>query len=70
MATAGPIGKRIAEARQEKGIQRVVVDRGGFKYHGRIKAIVEAVVANGVSLSGGRTAEANSDAGPGQSRQA
>ena len=33
------IGKRIAERAKEKGIERVVFDRNGFLYHGRIKAL-------------------------------
>ena len=40
--------REIAEA---KGIAQVVVDRGGFKFTGRIAAIVDAAVANGLSIS-------------------
>ena len=39
--------KRLAELAKEKGIKRVVFDRGGYKYHGRVKA-----VADGARLSG------------------
>ena len=39
--------KKLAELAKEKGIKRVVFDRGGYKYHGRVKA-----VANGARLSG------------------
>ena len=42
---------RAAEAAKAAGISTVVVDRGGFKYTGRVAAIVEAVVAGGVSIS-------------------
>lgn len=51
VATAGELGKKAASAAQEKGIRRVVVDRGGFKYHGRVKAIVEAALQAGLSVS-------------------
>lgn len=36
------IGKAIAERAQSKGIQRVVFDRGGYLYHGRVKALTDA----------------------------
>jgi large subunit ribosomal protein L18 len=48
--TARAVGSRAAQAAREKGIRRVVVDRGGFRYHGRIKALVEAVEAGGIAL--------------------
>ncbi len=53
--TAVLLGAKAAAAAQDKGIRRIVVDRGGFKYHGRVKAIVEAAVAAGLSI---RTDEA------------
>jgi large subunit ribosomal protein L18 len=37
------IGQRLAEAARKIGIGNVVFDRGGYKYHGRVKAIAEAV---------------------------
>src|SRR5271157_85117 len=42
VAAAKEIGKAIAERAVEKGIKKVVFDRGGFLYHGRIKAVAEA----------------------------
>lgn len=36
------VGKLVAERALEKGIKQVVFDRGGFLYHGRIKALAEA----------------------------
>ena len=39
-----------AGAALEHGIARVVVDRGGFRYHGRVREIVEAAVAAGLSI--------------------
>ena len=41
----------LVEAAKAKGITKVVVDRGGFKYTGRVAAIVDAAVANGLSIS-------------------
>ncbi|MGN0852527.1 MAG: 50S ribosomal protein L18 [Kiritimatiellia bacterium] len=45
------LGAAAAEAAKAKGITKVVVDRGGFKYTGRIAAIVDAAVSNGLSIS-------------------
>jgi large subunit ribosomal protein L18 len=42
VASAKEIGKTIAQKAQEKGIKKVVFDRGGYLYHGRIKALAEA----------------------------
>ncbi|PKB72919.1 MAG: 50S ribosomal protein L18 [SAR202 cluster bacterium Io17-Chloro-G7] len=36
------VGKLVAERAKEKGISRVVFDRGGYKYHGRVKALAES----------------------------
>jgi large subunit ribosomal protein L18 len=36
------VGKLVAERALEAGIKQVVFDRGGFKYHGRIKALADA----------------------------
>ena len=44
-------GVLAAEAAKAKGVTAVVFDRGGFKYHGRVKAIVEAAVAAGLSIT-------------------
>lgn len=48
VAGAVALGKCAADAARAKGIQDFVVDRGGFKYHGRLKAIVEALRAAGI----------------------
>lgn len=37
------LGKRMAEIAMEIGVKNVVFDRGGYKYHGRVKAIADAV---------------------------
>jgi large subunit ribosomal protein L18 len=39
---AALVGRMIAERAQEEGIRQVIFDRGGYKYHGRVKALAEA----------------------------
>jgi large subunit ribosomal protein L18 len=50
LAAAVAIGKLIAQRAQEKGVQAVVFDRGGFKYHGRIKALADAAREGGLKF--------------------
>jgi large subunit ribosomal protein L18 len=50
VASAKEIGKAIAEKAQEKGVKKVVFDRGGFLYHGRIKALAEAAREAGLEF--------------------
>src|SRR2546430_4232252 len=38
------VGQAIAERAREKGIETVVFDRGGFRYHGRVKALADAEI--------------------------
>jgi len=45
------LGEAAAKAAQEKGIRTVVVDRAGYKYHGRVKTIVESAIAAGLSIT-------------------
>lgn len=47
---AKTIGKLIAERCVEKGIKRVVFDRGGFLYHGRVKALADAAREGGLEF--------------------
>ncbi len=47
---AQSVGKLIAERAREAGITQVVFDRGGFKYHGRIRALAEAAREAGLSF--------------------
>ena len=47
---AKAIGKLIAERCVSKGIKRVVFDRGGFLYHGRVKALAEAAREGGLEF--------------------
>src|SRR5580658_1891814 len=42
VAAAKEIGKRVAERAKENGIDKVVFDRGGYIYHGRVKALADA----------------------------
>ena len=44
------VGTDIAQRLKEKGIEQVVFDKGGFIYHGRVKAFVESVRKNGLNL--------------------
>jgi large subunit ribosomal protein L18 len=50
VAGAKALGKTIAERLITKGIKRVVFDRGGFLYHGRIKAVAEAAREAGLEF--------------------
>ncbi|MGD0647555.1 MAG: 50S ribosomal protein L18 [Acidobacteriaceae bacterium] len=47
---AKTVGKLIAERAQEKGIKKVVFDRGGYLYHGRIKALADAAREAGLDF--------------------
>src|SRR3982750_779120 len=47
---AEAIGKAIAERSIEKGIKRVVFDRGGFLYHGRVRAVADAARKAGLEF--------------------
>ena len=50
VASAKEIGKAVAERAVEKGIKKVVFDRGGFLYHGRIKALADAAREAGLEF--------------------
>ena len=47
---AKAVGKLIAERAQQKGIKDVVFDRGGYLYHGRIKALADAAREGGLNF--------------------
>ena len=50
LAGAKEIGKLVAERAKEKGIKAVVLDRGGYLYHGRIKALADAAREAGLEF--------------------
>jgi large subunit ribosomal protein L18 len=50
LAAAKEVGKLIAERAQAKGIKKVVFDRGGYLYHGRIKALADAAREAGLEF--------------------
>jgi large subunit ribosomal protein L18 len=50
VAAAKEIGKAVAEKAIEKGIKRVVFDRGGYLYHGRVKALADAARTAGLEF--------------------
>ncbi len=47
---AEAIGIKVAEKMKEKGISKAVFDRGGFKFHGRIKAVAEGLRKAGIQF--------------------
>jgi len=47
---AKTVGTLLAEKALSRGIKQVVFDRGGYKYHGRIKALAEAARQAGLEL--------------------
>ena len=53
LEAARRVGQVIAERALEKGIEQVVFDRGGYLYHGRIKALTEAARAAGLNKNEG-----------------
>ena len=50
VAAAVQIGERVAEKALQHGVQRVVFDRNGFLYHGRVKAVAEAAREKGLEF--------------------
>lgn len=50
VAGAKALGRAIAERLKEKGISRVVFDRGGFLYHGRVRAVADAAREAGLEF--------------------
>jgi large subunit ribosomal protein L18 len=50
VAAAKEVGKLVAERAIEKGIKKVVFDRGGYLYHGRIKALADAAREAGLEF--------------------
>jgi large subunit ribosomal protein L18 len=48
IAAAKAVGARLAERAKANGIERAVFDRGGYLYHGRVKALADAARAGGL----------------------
>ncbi len=44
------VGKAIAERAMEKGVKKVVFDRGGYRFHGRVKKLAEAARETGLEF--------------------
>jgi large subunit ribosomal protein L18 len=49
-AQAAEVGKLLAQRAKEAGIENAVFDRGGYLYHGRVKALAEAAREGGLKL--------------------
>ena len=47
---AKAVGKLVAQRAVEKGVKDVVFDRGGYRYHGRIKALADAAREGGLKF--------------------
>src|SRR5262245_44668310 len=50
VAAAREVGKVVAQRASQKGIQQVAMDRGGYRYHGRIKALADAAREAGLKF--------------------
>ena len=50
VAAATEVGKRVAEAAKAAGVTQVVFDRGGFLFHGRVKALADAAREAGLEF--------------------
>jgi large subunit ribosomal protein L18 len=47
---ASEVGKQVAVVAKDRGITRVVFDRGGYKYHGRVKAVADGAREGGLEF--------------------
>ena len=50
MDAAQSVGQKIAERAIAKGVKQVVFDRGGYIYHGRVKALADAAREGGLEF--------------------
>ena len=60
------VGKAIAERAVAAGVSNVVFDRGGYVYHGRVKALIDATRANGLNKEEAAKAAAAGDSAEGE----
>lgn len=49
-AVAHMVGKELAQKAKEKGIDRVLFDRGEYKYHGRVQALADGIREGGLTI--------------------
>ena len=50
VAVAREVGKLVAQRAKEKGVSRIVFDRGGYTYHGRVAALAEGARESGLDF--------------------
>lgn len=50
LASAKEVGKQIAQKAKDQGVKKVVFDRGGYIYHGRVKALADAAREAGLEF--------------------
>jgi large subunit ribosomal protein L18 len=50
IAASKVVGKMVAERARAKGVEKVVFDRGGYQYHGRVQALAEAAREAGLKF--------------------
>jgi large subunit ribosomal protein L18 len=50
LETAAKVGTKVADRAKEAGVTSVVFDRGGYKYHGRLKALADAAREGGLEF--------------------
>jgi large subunit ribosomal protein L18 len=48
--TAKLLGKMLAEKAKEKGVEKLIFDRNGYLYHGKVKAFADSVRENGIEM--------------------
>jgi large subunit ribosomal protein L18 len=50
MSTAAKVGELLASRAKDAGVRAVVFDRGGYKYHGKVKALADAARESGLEF--------------------